>query len=479
MVDGDEHDVSVAFDGDCFQVDSHGSERTAGRSDRLHWSLRLPTCLPPGSGSTLTSLVHDLCMDQQRAVGWLHRRAGLGLHPDDLGAAVARGATEELAALSAPPAEVADPWVGLELDPQDGGRAEAVLAWIGALHGSTQPFQDRRTLLLHGWLVSAIDKVTVPHMMVEQIRLFMSDGGGSFPDLLRSITTNRAMLVYLDGRTSTADAPNENFGRELLELFALGVGHYTEDDVRSAARALTGWIVSRQLDDARFVQRRHDATPQTLLGATDVNDVDSVIDAVVGHERHATFVANRIMREYLGELTGSIASDVVDTLSATYLDGDRRLDPVIVRALELGLDDLAGPREMGSMVLAPIPWLMICARATGVGLRALQRGGNGAVRDMGQVPLLPPGVAGWPTGAEWLTSSAIVARTQLAATIAEATDESEPLAVAIDDEDFDLVAQQLGLVDSFTTSTASAIRSTTDPAARLALALISPENLLA
>ena len=91
----------------------------------------------------------------------------------------------------------------MELDPQDGGRADAVLAWIGALRGSTQPFQDRRTLLLHGWLVSAIDKVTIPELMVEQIRLFMNHGGDSFPDLLRSITTNPAMLVYLDGRTST------------------------------------------------------------------------------------------------------------------------------------------------------------------------------------------------------------------------------------------------------------------------------------
>ena len=184
-------------------------------------------------------------MNQQRAVGWLHRRAGLGLHPDDLAAAVARGAAAELAAISAPPTELADPWAALELDPQDGGRADAVLAWIGALRGSTQPFQDRRTLLLHGWLVSAIDKVTIPELMVEQIRLFMNNGGDSFPDLLRSITTNPAMLVYLDGRTSTAEAPNENYGRELLELFALGVGHYTEDDVQSAARALTGWIVRR------------------------------------------------------------------------------------------------------------------------------------------------------------------------------------------------------------------------------------------
>ncbi len=211
-------------------------------------------------------------MDQQQGVGWLHRRAGLGLHPDDLAAAVARGANNELVTLSTAPTDPVDPWAGLALDPQDGGRAEAVLAWMGALRSSTQPFHDRRTLLLHGWLVSALDKVTAPELMVEQIRLFMAIGGDSFPDLLRGITTNRAMLVYLDGQTSTAEAPNENYGRELLELFALGVGYYTEDDVQSAARALTGWVVRRQFDEARFVPRRHDDTPQTLLAAYRVAD---------------------------------------------------------------------------------------------------------------------------------------------------------------------------------------------------------------
>ena len=381
--------------------------------------------------------------------------------------------------MSQPSTNPVDPWDGLDLDPQDGGRAEAVFAWIAALHASTQPFQDRRTLMLHGWLVSSMAKVVNPRLMVDQIRLFMNDGGGSYPELLRRITTDRAMLVYLDGRTSTAAAPNENYGRELLELFALGVGHYTEDDVRSAARALTGWVVTRQLEDARFVPRRHDPTPQTLLGATGVRDVESVVDAVVGHERHATFVATRIMREYLGDLTGGTATEVVDTLRTTYLENDRHLDPVIVRALELGLADLDGSREFGSMVSAPMPWLMLCARATGVGLRALQRGGNGAVREMGHVPLLPPSVAGWPTGEEWLTSSAVVARAKLAASIAEATADDEPLAVAIGDEDFDLAARLLGLGDSFTTSTISAIGSTTDPAARLAITLVSPENLLA
>ncbi len=206
-------------------------------------------------------------MDDRQAVGWLHRRAGFGLHPDDLALAVDRGPTEELHRLLRPddhgiPAQ-SDPWDGLDLDPENNGRPQAVLGWMRRMFATQRPFEDRRTWMLHGWLVSSMDKVNAPDVMVEQIRLFATDGGGDYPDLLRSLTVNRAMLVYLDGRTSTGEAPNENYGRELLELFALGVGNYTEDDVQAAARALTGWVTARRFEESRFVPRRHDDTPST------------------------------------------------------------------------------------------------------------------------------------------------------------------------------------------------------------------------
>ena len=152
----------------------------------------------------------------------------------------------------------ADPWTGLALDPENGGRLEAVVAWVTRMFSTTTPFPDHRSWMLHGWLVSSMDKVTIPTLMVEQIRRFMADGGGSFPDLLRSITTDRAMLVYLDGTTSTGQSPNENFARELMELFALGVGEYTEADVQAAATALTGWVAAVRRDASVFVPRRPD-----------------------------------------------------------------------------------------------------------------------------------------------------------------------------------------------------------------------------
>jgi uncharacterized protein (DUF1800 family) len=414
-------------------------------------------------------------MDDRQAVSWLHRRAGFGLHPEALEAAIERGPDVEIERLVRPdengvPDQV-DPWDGFALDEDNGGRQEAVAGWLRRLLETARPFQDRRTWMLHGWLVSSMGKVRDPDVMVEQIRLFADRGGSSFPALLNALTTNRAMLVYLDGRTSTLEAPNENYGRELLELFALGVGNYTEDDVQAAARALTGWVVARRFETAWFVPGRHDNAPQTLLGTTGVDDVGSVIDAVVAHSEHPRFVARRVVQEYLGD--PDILSEAVEQLAVVYDASGRSLDPVIEEALRIGLEGTSTTR-----VLAPIPWLAITMRATGVRLEQIFRAGRERIREMGQTPFLPPSVAGWPSDEEWFTSSSIIARTNLAATIAGATGGGEPLRVALDDDDLDLVAARLGLSEPFSTATTAAIGREPDAVVRLTLALVSPENLL-
>jgi uncharacterized protein (DUF1800 family) len=416
----------------------------------------------------------DGVMDKHQAVGWLHRRAGLGLHPNDLKAEAERDPDDALDALLASPVTPRDIWADVDLDRQNKGRTNAVRAWLGALIASDRPFHDRRTWMLHGWLVSSMDKVPSPTAMVEQIQLFERSGNVDFADLLGDLTVDRAMLVYLDGRTSTAEAPNENYGRELLELFSLGEGNYTEADVQAAAVALTGWTTARRDRSSRFVSRRHDDTPQTLLGATGVNDVGSVINAVINDPAHPGFVADRIISEYLGDLADDPGNDVRDDLIGTYEASGRRLDPVIERALRLGLEGAST-----TMVLDPIRWLVICARATAVDLTGLRRSVTRSIREMGQVPLFPPSVDGWPRGTEWLTSSSLVARTNVAAAIAAATDPSEPLRIAADDNDVDQLAEHLGLREPFGPGTRSAIGSAVDPVGRLTVALICPESLVA
>ncbi len=413
-------------------------------------------------------------MDKQQAVCWLHRRAGLGLHPNDFAAEAERDPGDALNALLASPVTPRDIWADVDLDGRDTGRANAVRAWLGALVASDRPFHDRRTWMLHGWLVCSMDKVPDPTAMVEQIQLFERSGNVDFADFLGDLTVDRAMLIYLDGLTSTAQAPNENYGRELLELFGLGEGNYTEADVQAAAAALTGWTIDRRNLSAKFVARQHDDTHQTLLGVTGVNDVGSVVDAVVNDPAHPGFVADRIISEYLGDLTGDAREDVRNDLIGTYAASDRRLDAVIERALRLGLDGAST-----TVVLDPIRWLVICARATGVNLSRLRRSATQSFREMGQIPLFPPNVNGWPRGTEWLTASSLIARTNVAAALAAATEPAEPLRIAADDNDVDQLAEHLGLLEPFGPGTRRAIGSATDPVGRLTVALVCPESLLA
>jgi uncharacterized protein (DUF1800 family) len=353
-------------------------------------------------------------LDDRSAVAWLHRRAGFGLRPGELEAATGRGPAAELARLldpdSAGIAAAGDPWDGIDLTATDRPRRlalEAIAAWVSALAGGQRPLDDRMTWLLHGWLVSAIDKVTSASMMVEQIRLFRRSWRSWYPDLLRAVTVDAAMLVYLDGRESTGTAPNENYSRELLELFALGVGNYTEADVQAGARALTGWVVRPRRGIVEFVADRHDDTPRPYLG-TEVHDVDTVIAAVGGHRAHAAFVARRIAVELLG----TAPDDVVDELAATYASSGRALQPVVARALELGLGGASAP-----LVLGPLPWLVAALRSTGADVTAelIEQ-----LRIAGQVPLVPPNVAGWPRGTAWFGTSTVVARTRMAALVAAA-----------------------------------------------------------
>lgn len=407
-------------------------------------------------------------MDERSRLAWLHRRGGFGVHVTDLDAAVGRGLQAELGVLTEMRAPAPDPFAGFDPGTKDDQRQrapEAVLRWIDHMATSTAPGQDRLTWLLHGLLVSSGEKVRSLAMMTAQISRLATGTTSTYPQLLEAITTDAAMLWYLDGRDSTAEHPNENFSRELMELFALGVGNYTEADVAAGARALTGWTLRRQTGEVRFVSRRADRSPQSYLGVT-VTDVSSVIDAVTSHPAHATFIARRIAREYLGRVDDSVIAE----LAEVYVSAERRLAPVVARALQLGLDGVGTP-----LVLAPVPWLAMARRVTGVtqGLNIRK-----PLATTGQIPLRPPNVSGWPTGRAWLSTSATVGRAHMAAKIAAATEANERTLDAARQGDLEALRLALGLPIPFSATTADGLRRANSPVQRLAMALVSPEFVL-
>lgn len=402
-------------------------------------------------------------------VRWLYRRAAFGLPIAELRDAEVHGAFPELqgllAAAEAGSGAATDPWDNDQLPIEPNIREATVYAistWVETMVAGESPLVDRVAWMWHGHFVSALDKVRIARAMVEQVRLFRRAGLGPFRDLLRSVTIDPAMLIYLDLRTSTGEQPNENYARELLELFALGEGNYTEADVKAGAAALTGWGLT--VEGAQFRPRQHDDTPQTYLGVEGVHDLDTVVDAVAGHEAMPRWIASRVARELLG------TSAAADELAEVFTASDFSVAALVEAALARGL---AG--EWEPIVLAPLPWYVIARRVTGATpdlLAAARR-----LQASGQLPLFPPNVAGWPGGAAWFTASSLVARANLAAVLAAATPDGEVLAAA--HGDVQDLADVLGLPSTgFGEASAEALTEAAAGSERLALALITPEFVI-
>lgn len=421
-------------------------------------------------------------------VALLHRRAGWGLAPGELEARVADGVEATIDRLVDPDAhgvaESPDPWTDVDLTVPMPGRGatteqkmqmrrqlrdeglRAIEAWLDHLVATPRPLHDWMAWFWHGHFVSGLDKVKAPYLLVQQLRTFRSQPLAPFPALVRAVTTDPAMLVYLDGDTSTGVQPNENYGRELLELFTLGVGHYTEDDVKAGARALTGWTVRRATGSSQFVAARHDGTPQHYLGVDGVHDVDTVVDAVTNHPSCAPFVAGTLARAILGpDVDAALIDDLARSFAASGLD-----TRVLVRSI---LEALASGRATAA-VNQPVPWLVGAQRATGGSLPARQR--LQGLRAAGQVPMYPPNVAGWPTGATWFGASTVVARYDLAGALVPSVAADNPALAAASSFDLDALADALGRPEGFGDATRAALASVRgDARSVLALALSSPD----
>ena len=379
-----------------------------------------------------------------------------------------------------------DPWEGLDLTPQrpgpDASEAEkqharqaerqqteaAINAWLDHLVTTPRPLEEWMAWFWHGHFVSGLDKVRMPLLMVQQLRLFRSLALAPFPQLVRAVTTDPAMLLYLDGATSTGTQPNENYGRELLELFTLGVGNYSEDDVKAGARALTGWTIDRTSGRSRFAPRRHDDTPQHYLGV-EAHDVDTVVAAVTRQASCAPFVAGKLARAILGPVDDRVVAPLASEFASSGLD---------TRALVRAIVDLAHQGQAQPMTVAPVPWLVAAQRITGGTLRPAIR--IAGLKAAGQVPMLPPNVAGWPSGPAWFGASTMVARTQLSSAIAASAPAMNAARHAAAAFDLDELADVLLRPEGFAPATRTALaRVKDDPHRVLAVALASPDLAVA
>ena len=341
---------------------------------------------------------------------------------------------------------------------------------VSADHGLT----ERMTWFWHGHFATSVQKVKSASLMLVQNQTLRADALTTFDKLAHALIIDPAMLVWLDGNDNMVGAANENLAREFMELFSLGHGAYSEDDVREAARALTGWTVKRATGKARFVPRRHDDTSKTILGETADFDADSFVDLARSQSASPAFVISRVWARLVGPLQLTTAVD--DRLVAAY--GSSGDITALLRAVLA--EDAFRDRQAG-LVKQPVEWLAGLMRALGVRPSALdpkeQRELAVGLRGMGQVPFLPPSVGGWPAGGAWLTTSAALARLHTAKLVASKAD-LRTLTAASRLNRITAVGNLLG-VGTWTTRTRNALAAAAgDPVALVVTAAGSPEYVV-
>jgi Protein of unknown function (DUF1800) len=275
--------------------------------------------------------------------------------------------------------------------------------WADRMVATHRPLEEKMALFWHGHFATGEEKIRDYRKMEQQLALLHRLATGSFRELLVEVARGPAMLAYLDAVENVKGAPNENFAREVMELFTMGVGNYSEKDIREAARAFTGWID----DDLAFKvdPSKHDDGPKTFLGRTGNFDGVDILDIILAQKVTAEFIAGKIYRFFVRE---DIAPAVQARLGAVLRDGDYQVAPLL-RAIFLSRDFYSAP-SFATRIKGPVELIVSTYRKLGVtrmpGIPDLYV----VSRELGQLLLNPPTVAGWAQGRAWITPGLLLAR---------------------------------------------------------------------
>lgn len=361
-------------------------------------------------------------MEEVRLHAYLWRAAGFGVTPTELGRSLRQGyqasvrelvryrpETPELPRLTTLPP-------GITLTTAQ--VASLITWWLNQMVTTRSPLQEKMTLFWHGHFTTAVIPVVFPAFLAGQNDLLRRHATGRFGDLLLGISKDPAMLLFLDGYSNVKEHPNENYARELLELFTLGVGHYEESDVKAAARALSGWGIDWVAGEFRARPERHDDGPKRFLGHTGQLDGESVCRLLAEHPQTARRLCERLFRFFTGV---PAPVEEVERLAGVYRARHGVIAPVL-EELFLGQAFRATAR-LRQAYKSPVEYAVSALRALHGQFRNLGPGPNWLWLEklvaMGQLPWLPPSVAGWAEGPAWFNTGTLLDRLNYAHLVAE------------------------------------------------------------
>ncbi len=375
-----------------------------------------------------------MAKDERALMAHLFRRAGFGATGDELESCVAQGYETTVERLLHPeqaPALDEDVLRRYHVDQNSLMLIESSQAyWLYRLINTRRPLEEKMALFWHGLFATAYGKLNHAKAVVNQTNTFRRFGLGDFRSLLLELSRDPAMIFWLDNKDNHKDAPNENYGRELLELFSMGIGNYTEADVKACARAFTGWTIANaaymSLRASRdsiwphgrldwqfvYLPEDHDDGPKTFLGQTGPFNGEDVIDIICQQPATASFVASKLYNFFVSDtpdeapiqlLAGEFqrtGGNIRSVMRALFLSDFFRSEAVRLARVKSPAELVAGTARLAGSHRFP-EWSIVNLAMD--------------VNFMGQEILNPPTVEGWHTGQEWIDTGNLVERVNAAA----------------------------------------------------------------
>jgi uncharacterized protein (DUF1800 family) len=296
--------------------------------------------------------------------------------------------------------------------------------WLYRMLYTPHPLREKLTLFWHNHFATSNRTVNNVGYMLDQYELMRRHAQGSFRTLLREMSTDKAMMVWLNTVDNRRDHPNENYARELMELFSLGINNarrpaernYTEQDIRQAARAFTGW----RIDNSRAVFRDadHDNSEKTVLGQTGRWRADDIVRICLEQESAPYFVAGKLFKFLVSETIPATA-ELLEPLATRFREGDYNFGELVETVLRSNL--FFAPEAYRSKVKAPVDFALGILRGLEGRVGTLQL--VNLLEGLGQRPFYPPNVAGWPGGRSWLNGQTLLFRQNLALALTSTTDD--------------------------------------------------------
>jgi uncharacterized protein (DUF1800 family) len=355
----------------------------------------------------------------RRLAAHLYRRAGFAATSSELDESVKLGVARTIDRLCNPPVntgEFESTSAMLAERTVAGGDAGRLAAWwLHRMLNTPDPLLEKLTLFWHGHFASSAAKVEKARMMLDQNTLLRQHARGPFEQTVRAISRDPAMLIYLDSASNRRIHPNENFARELMELFTLGVGNYTEHDIKEVARAFTGYEVLG--DVFRFDPSQHDTGSKGFLGRTGDFGGDDAVRIILEQPAACRFVARKLIRFFVFDEPAA-PDALVEPIAKDLREHDFQIGRIVQGILESNL--FFSEHAVGRKVRSAVEMAVGLLRALDGTTNLVQLAQGTA--DLGQSLFQPPNVKGWDGGRAWINSSTLLGRVNLVGKILSASE---------------------------------------------------------